>query len=152
MSHGIKAKKSVGMAIHDPSRSYTLLAKTLASVVNSEDWIDRKMKKMFCVLFVSNLIDQNIENEVDVALLEKIKKIPFVSGIRLLKRNPDEGLKVLVALVTEELRNQQEFTHVEQFAFFNELFGRFFPENKSDKQKDRIVHYKVISGKPQRIK
>lgn len=138
MTHAITVEKSVEMAIRRPSQSHTLLAKTLARLMNGENWIDRNMKKKFCTLFVSNHIDHNIEREVDVNLLEKIKAIPLSRGIRLLKRTPDAGLKVLVTLVTEELRNQQKLTHTEQLEFYDEIFGSFFPEIKLP----RIKHSK----------
>lgn len=128
MTKNISIEHSLEMAIRRPSQSSRLLAVTLAKVINNEKWINRSMKKKFCFFFVSNLVDQNIEKQIDKKLLQKIKKRPLTSGIRLLKRNQEEGLKVLVVLVTEELKNQQKLTHSEQYEFYDEILNHFFPD------------------------
>ncbi len=144
MAKRISIEKSVKMAIRRPAQSHTLLAKTLAAVINGETWIDRKMKKKFCALLMCNLIDRSIEQEVDTSFLKKIKSIPLTSGIRLLKRTPEQGLKVLVALVSIELRNQQQLNENEQVAFFKELFDYFFPPQTEGTHKDHLIHFSVI--------
>ena len=128
MSRPITIEKSVEMAIRRPVQTHTLLAKTLAKVINGENWIDRTMKKRFCTLFVSNYIDHTIEREVDATLVERIRKIPLTHGMRLLKRAPEDGLKVLVAVVSKELQNHQKLTNGEQVAFYEEILSYLFPE------------------------
>ena len=128
MSRAITVEESVEMAVRRPSQSHLLLAKTLANHMNGKGWIDRDMKKKFCVLFVSNYIDHSIEKEINPKLLERVKNIPFTRALSLLKRNPNNGLKILVALVTRELELRQQLTHSEQCEFYDEIFGSFFPE------------------------
>ncbi len=128
MHRTITIEESVEMAIRRPTQSHILLAKTLAKVMNDSGWIDRNMKKKFCAMFINNSIDHSEEKEVDKDLLEKIKYMPLPRGIRLLKRSPEAGLKVLVVLVAKELEHQQKLTHREQFEFYDEIFGSFFPE------------------------
>jgi len=128
MSQAVSVEKGVEIAVRRPAKSHLLLAKTLANLMNGEGWIDRKMKKKFCALFVSNFIDHAIEREVDPKILKRIKEIPLPRALRLLKRNPNSGLKVLVALVTQELKDRQMLDETEQSEFYNEIFGNFFPE------------------------
>ncbi len=128
MSQTVTVEESVEMAIRRPKQSHTLLAKTLANLINGECWIDRKMKKKFCALFVSNHIDHALEREVDQDLLNRIKNISITRALRFLKKDPEEGLKVLVTLVMQELEHQQKLTKTEQTEFYDEIFGNFFPE------------------------
>jgi len=128
MSQAVTVERGVEMAVRRPTKSHLLLAKTLANLMNGEGWIDRKMKKKFCALFVSNYIDHAIEREVNPRILTRVKEIPLPQALRLLKRNPNSGLKILVALVTEELNNRQMLNETEQGEFYHEIFGNFFPE------------------------
>ncbi len=148
MDREITVKKSVAMAMRRPSKSHALLAKTLATLINGENWINWTLKKKFCMLFMNNLIDRSIEREVDSSLLEKIKSMPLASGIRFLKRTPDEGLKVLVVLIAEELNDQQEFSPSEQVAFLSEIYDGLFPECKHPPRKEEVIRYEVIRKKP----
>lgn len=148
MAQKITVEKGVAMAMRRPSKSHALLAKTLATLINGESWINWTLKKKFCMLFMNNLIDRCVEREVDSSLLEKIKSIPLASGIRLLKRTPDEGLKALVVLIAKELNDQQGFTPREQVAFLSEIYDGLFPEGKHPALKEDVIRYEVIRKKP----
>jgi hypothetical protein len=128
MSQAITVEKGVEMAVRRPGKSHLLLAKTLANMMNGEGWIDRTMKKKFCALFISNYIDHAVEREVNPDILERVKAISFPRALRMLKRNPESGLKVLVVLVMQELKNRQMLNETEQCEFYEEIFGNFFPE------------------------
>ena len=121
-------EKSIKIAIRHPGQSHILLAKTLANTMNGESWINRNIKKKFCLMLLNNHLDHKIEREADTKLLKKIKTIPLISGIRFLKRTPDAGLKVLVSLVSKELRNKQKLKQEEQIQFYHEVFNNLFPE------------------------
>lgn len=128
MKQEVTVEKSIKMAIRHPSQSYILLAKTLANTMNGENWINRNIKKRFCLMLLNNHLDHKIEHEVDTKLLKKIKTIPLIRGIRFLKRTPEPGLKVLVSLVSKELKNRQKLTQEEQIQFYHEVFNNLFPE------------------------
>ena len=127
--HPLTVAKGVELAIRHPEKAGALLAKTLASIMHSEQWIDHGIKARFCVLFVHNLLDSSIEACIDRKLYRRMLKLPFLTGIRLLKRHPDEGLKVLVAVVMKELRDTQKLPFEEQVVFYNELFAKLFPDS-----------------------
>lgn len=124
----ISVEKSVEIGIRHPAEGHTLLAKTLSGVMNSEQWINDEMKQQFCSMFLSNTIDHAIDREVDQDLLEKVKKISFIRGIRLLKRTPEAGLKVLVSLVTQEIENTQKLSVIERSEFYDEILFNLFPK------------------------
>jgi transposase len=60
-------------------------------------------------------------------LLERVVKKPMTFGIRYLKRNPQEGLKMLVAVLMRELRSKQNYSYLELHTFYNEVIAVFFP-------------------------
>lgn len=128
MKQDVTIGKSIRMAIRHPSQSHILLAKTLAQAMNGEKWIDRRIKKKFCLMLLNNHLDHAIEREADEKLLRKVKNIPLVEGIRFLKRVPEEGLKVLVSLVSNELQNGQKLSQEEQVDFYREILTNLFPE------------------------
>ncbi len=128
--HDISIQKGIRLAVRRPNQCARLLAKSFSQLLDDEDWIDATLKFRFCVLFIDNIIDQTVEKEVDKTLLIKIKHMPLRKGLRLLKRYPEEGMKVLVALVIEELRDQQKLGWNEQIDFYDELFTKLFPKNK----------------------
>jgi len=128
MKQEVTVGKSIRMAIRHPSQSHILLAKTLAQAMNGEKWINRRIKKKFCLMLLNNHLDHAIEREADEKLLRKVKNIPLVNGIRFLKRAPEEGLKVLVSLVSNELQNGQKLSQEEQVDFYREILTNLFPE------------------------
>ena len=128
MKRDVTIGKSIRMAIRHPGQSHILLAKTLAQTMNGEKWIDRSMKKQFCLMLLNNHLDHAIEREADTKLLKRVKNIPLVQGIRFLKRAPAEGLNVLVSLVSNELQNSQKLSQEEQMLFYREVLNNLFPE------------------------
>jgi hypothetical protein len=128
MKRDVTIGKSIRMAIRHPGQSHILLAKTLAQAMNGEKWIDRNMKKQFCLMLLNNYLDHAIEREADEKLLRRVKNIPLLQGIRFLKRAPEEGLKVLVSLVSNELQNGQKLSQEEQMLFYREILNNLFPE------------------------
>jgi hypothetical protein len=128
MKQDVTIGKSIRMAIRHPGQSHILLAKTLAQTMNGEKWIDRSMKKQFCLMLLNNHLDHTIEREADTKLLKRVKNIPLIKGIRFLKRVPEEGLKVLVSLVSNELQNGQKLSQEEQMLFYREVLNNLFPE------------------------
>ena len=128
MKHDVTIGKSIRMAIRHPGQSHILLAKTLVQAMNGEKWIDRSIKKKFCLMLLNNHFDHAIEREADANLLKRVKNIPLVKGIRFLKRAPEEGLKVLVSLVSNELQNGQKLSQEEQVQFYGEILNDLFPE------------------------
>jgi hypothetical protein len=113
-----------------PRAGARLLAKTLASAINDEEWITDELKFKFCAMFVDNLMDGEIERSVDKKILEKIKGQTFQEGLRLMRKRPETGLRYMLAIVMEELRHHQGFGEEEHKAFYEELLANFFPQFK----------------------
>ena len=130
MKSRISVENGVKIAIRHPSSGEGILAKTLASYLNRQDWLNDEFKLRFCIKFVENLIDGSVEKSVDCKILEKLKKCSFTDGIRFLKKRPKEGIKYLVVMVMEELRHRQNFTEEQQFQFYEELLASFFPSHQ----------------------
>jgi hypothetical protein len=119
---------SISLAVRRPESGAALLARTLTEQLNGAPWIDRDIRMRFCIAYLSNCIDAHIERTVDPHLLRRLRDKPLSLGIRLLKRNPDTGIAILVAMVMEELRDRQKAGHQERIEFFEEMLVRFFPE------------------------
>ena len=130
MISDISVKNGFKIAVRHPNAGAAILAKTIANILIGEDWITDELKLKFCIMFVDNLIDQHIEKSIDRKLLEKIKKLPFTEGLKLMKHRPEEGMKFMLVMIMEELRNHQGFTEKEQFVFYENLLAGFFPELK----------------------
>jgi hypothetical protein len=130
MNNRITVKRGIKIAVRHPEKGAEIIAKTLADTLIGEDWITDEFKLKFCIMFVDNLIDGNIEKSIDRKLLEKVKDRTFIEGIRLMKHRPRQGMKFMVAIIMDELRNHQGFSEKEQFIFYENLLQSFFPELK----------------------
>ena len=130
MQSKISVENGFKLAIRHPHSGAEILAKTIAQLLIGEEWITDELKLKFCIMFVDNLIDGNIEQNIDRNILEKIKKRPFTDGLKLMKHRPTEGMKFMLVIIMEELRNHQGFTEKEQFVFYENLLSSFFPELK----------------------
>jgi hypothetical protein len=119
---------SINLAVRRPETGASLLARTLTEQMSGAPWIDRDIRMRFCIAYLSNCIDGHVERMVDPDLLRRLWNKPLSLGIRLLKRNPDSGIAMLVAMVMEELRERQQASQEEQVQFFEEMLLRFFPE------------------------
>jgi hypothetical protein len=130
MQTNITVENGFKIAVRHPERGAAIIARTLASTLIGEDWITDEFKLKFCIMFVDNLIDGNVEKNIDRKLLDKIKNRPFLEGIRLMKHRPREGMKFMLVLIMDELRNHQGFSEKEQFVFYENLLSSFFPDLK----------------------
>jgi hypothetical protein len=144
MSKLLTVEQSVQKATQNPGHNYTVLAKTLAAVMNKQPWIDCAMKKMFCVLFMKNILDRSVERSVDDGLLRAIKSKPLPTGIRFLRRVPGKGLDVLVAIISCELRVTQQLNEDEQMAFFRVLVDCLFPEKTPGRDSDQCIQFDLV--------
>jgi hypothetical protein len=122
----------IRIAIRHPSHAAALLAQTFSQSFENAPWIDSSMKIRFCIMLVDNYLESTIEEHAGLRLIKKLREKPIEFGIRLLKRNPQQGLEVLVGLVLYELRLVQLFDDNEQRAFFTELLSQLFPEFKEE--------------------
>jgi hypothetical protein len=118
----------IRIAFRHPSHAAGLLAQTFSQLFDDAPWIDSNLKKRFCIALVSNFLESTIEERIGLRLIKKLRDKPITFGIRLLRRNPQKGLEILVALVLYELRLVQLFDNSEQGTFLTELLGRLFPE------------------------
>lgn len=130
MKSKISVENGVKIAIRHPSSGESILAKTLANYLKQQEWLNEEFKLRFCIKFVENLIDGSVEESIDRSILEKLRKKSFTDGIKLLKHRPQEGIKYLLVIVMEELRNRQNFTEEQQFLFYEELLANFFPSHQ----------------------
>jgi len=127
MHKKITLQQGVELAVHHPQKGASILASTISKTLNAEKWIDDKTKLRFCIMFASNLLDGHIEKEIGKERIEKIKKLPFRTSLRLFKSDPEDGLKCLVAISAEEVRENQKLSMIEQVKFTDDLFKSFFP-------------------------
>ncbi|MFP4164883.1 MAG: hypothetical protein ACLFVE_12945 [Chitinispirillaceae bacterium] len=121
-------RQGISMAIRHPETGVELLARSFARHFQGAPWITPELKIRFCILFLSNLMDNAVEREIDPGLLRRVLRKSMWFGIRLLKRWPEEGLKMLVAVVMSELRQNQRYSESEMQQFYDEVIGVFFPE------------------------
>jgi hypothetical protein len=132
MSKQISVENGLRIAMRHPRAGAPILAKTLASVLNDQKWITKELKFKLCAMFVENLIDGGVEKSVDHDILEKIKRKPFPEALKIMRKRPETGLKYMIAIIMEELRNRQRLDLEGQSAFYEELLASFFPEIKVD--------------------
>ena len=117
------------IASRHPGQCARLLADNLYPLLADAGWFTREWRLKFCAYFLQNLVDESIEAEVDPRMLERVRRIRLSRAIKLIEANePEPGLKVLVALVGQELRLGQQLGVQEQYQFYNTLFGKFFPD------------------------
>jgi hypothetical protein len=128
MARTISLQNAIGIAVRHPENSAELLAHTLQRALPRSAATRRRMELHFCILFLGNMLDGHIEREIDPALVEKVASLSFAATLRLLKRTPEEGLQVLVAITMQELRKRRGDTLEQQVEFYGELLGRIFPD------------------------
>jgi len=132
MSEPISVRNGLKLAMRHPKTGAAILAKTLASVLNDQKWITKKLKFKFCAMFVENLMDGEIEKNVNPEILDKIKGKPFPEALKIMRKRPETGIKYMITIIMEELRDKQKLDDEGQFAFYEELLASFFPELKVD--------------------
>ena len=129
MLNKISVENGFKIAIRHPTSGAAILAKTISKLIKEEGWINEEFKLKFCIMFVDNLIDGSIEKSIDRKLLDNIKKKSFAEGAKILKRWPTEGMKYMLVMIMEELRNRQNFNEAQQYQFYEELLANFFPSH-----------------------
>jgi len=130
MRNNITVKDGIKIAVTHPARGAAILGRTIAEQLEKENWLNDEYKLRFCILFVDNLIDGSVEDSINPSLLQKIKKRSFVDGLKLLRKRPEEGMKYMLVIIMEELKNKQGFSSEDQFAFYDSLLKSFFPAKK----------------------
>lgn len=120
-------QRSIQIAIRRPHTGVTLLANTFTKCIDATDGITKNLKIEFCLLFL-NAILENTYPKKYTDLSKRLKNRSIYLGIRLLKRYPHEGIKILVGLIMNELVENQQYSTDELVQFYNEVFFHFFPE------------------------
>ncbi len=128
MTRSLSVDKSLEIAARHPHACSSILAKNLYPLLEQQSWFDAEWRARFCAYFLQNLVDNSIEEEVDPQLLERLKRLPLQRSFPLFASSPCAGLKVLVAIISQRLRQEQKLSLEEQYEFYNLLFGHFFPE------------------------
>ena len=130
----LSVESGLKIATRRPNQCAILMAKYLYPILEQEEWFNKELRVRFCLYFLRNLCDMSIEKEIDEELFNRVKSMHLKAGLSLMKKYPQEGVKVLVAIITKTLREEQKLTIEQQQAFYNEMFGRFFPETKLSDQ------------------
>ena len=125
--HGVSIKNGMRILVRHPQSGIALFAKTLAENLDSIEWMNDEYKLRLCIMFVENLIDGSIENNVDPKIIKKIVDKPFTYGIKILNQRPREGMKYIVAIIMLEIREKQHWGLDDQFKFYDELRSNLFP-------------------------
>jgi len=128
MARNISVEKGVEIAARHPRQCARLLANTLYPLLEEQSWFDKEWRAKFCAYFLQNMADNSIEQEVDAELMARLKQLPLQRCFPLISGSPCAGLKVLVAIISERLRQEQKLSVAEQYEFYTMLFGRFFPD------------------------
>ena len=125
----ISVDTGLKIASRHPYRCADMLAQGLYPLLMDQPWFSKEWRLKFFAYFLQNLADQSIEEEVDQKLLMRVRRMPLKQAIRLMGRaTPCSGLKVLVALICQELRVEQRLSIEEQYHFYTILFGKLLPE------------------------
>ncbi|MBN1865516.1 MAG: hypothetical protein JW808_11505 [Victivallales bacterium] len=129
MDGRITVRSGIRIAVRHPNAGELILAKTLAGMLNKQEWLNDEFKLKFCIRFIDNLMDGSIERSADPKIMGKLEKRSFTDGIRLLRKRPDDGINYMIAMVMKELRLRQGFDERRQFVFYEELLANFFPSH-----------------------
>jgi hypothetical protein len=115
-------------------RRFELLAGSLFRLLEEESWFTKEWRVRFCAYLLENIVDQAIESEVDMDILNRLKRIPMSRAIKLIRNgSPEAGLKALAALICIELRMNQKLDLEQQYIFYNVLVKKLFPDLKSSR-------------------
>ena len=130
MNTKISVEDGIRLAVNHPEKGAMLLARTIVKTLQKEDWLNDQYKLKFCIMFVDNLIDGAIETSLNPKVLQKISRLTFTDGLKILRKRPNEGMKYMLAIIMKELRTKQQYSRKEQFAFYDTLLRSFFPAYK----------------------
>lgn len=117
------------LATRHTDRCADLLAAHVYPLLNQAAWFTPEWRLKFCAYFLQNMVDQSIEAEVDADVMTRIQRLRLTRAIRLLGNSPSTGTRVLVAILSQHLRQKQKFSTEQQYRFYETLFGQFFPES-----------------------
>lgn len=120
-------QRSIQIAVRRPHTGIELLANTFTQCIDDTTWITKDLKIEFCLLFL-NAILENTNRREGTDFSNKLQHRSIYLGIRLLKHYPQEGLKILVELIINELIDNQNYSQDDLIQFYTEVFCRFFPE------------------------
>lgn len=133
MTTPISVDTGMRLATRHTDRCADLLAKHIYPVLNDAAWFTPEWRLKFCAYFLQNMVDQSIEAEVDAMVMIRIQRLRLTRALRLLGNSPANGTRVLVAILSQHLRQKQNFSTEQQYRFYETLFGQFFPENRLKK-------------------
>ena len=128
MARNLSIDKGLAIATRHPQTCARLLANNLYPLLEQEPWFDKQWRAQFCAYYLQNLVDNSIEQEVDPELMGRLKKLPLRRTFPMIADSPCTGLKTLVAIISQHLRQEQKLGIEGQYEFYNVLFGRFFPD------------------------
>lgn len=126
----ISVNTGIKIATRHPQRCVELLANHIYPVLEKESWFSKEWQLRFFAYFLQNIGDQSIEAEVEPELMARIRRVPLNRAISLIENCPCSGLKVLVSIISQQLRQEQHLSEKEQYAFYNVLFEKFFPDQQ----------------------
>lgn len=126
----ISVDTGIRLATRHTDRCADLLAVHIYPVLNDATWFTPEWRLKFCAYFLQNMVDQSIEAEVDNDVMTRIQRLRLTRALRLLGNSPSTGTRVLVAILSQHLRQKQNFSTEQQYRFYETLFGQFFPESR----------------------
>ncbi|MBD3418890.1 MAG: hypothetical protein GF398_02110 [Chitinivibrionales bacterium] len=128
MSAKTSITRGISIAVRHPQIGAELLARSYAHKLNQAPWFDRKMKIELSLLVLGSCLGGRTEPKVGKRLFKRVKKRPLEFGIRYLKRDSYHGLRMLAALLMDELRNNQHLSNSEIVEFSRILIREFLPD------------------------
>ena len=133
MTRNLSIDQGLAVAARHPQTCARLLAKNLYPLLEHEPWFNKQWRAQFCAYYLQNLVDNSIEQEVDPKILERLRKLPLQRTFPMIADSPCAGLKTLVAIISQHLRQEQKLSIEEQYEFYNVLFGQFFPADSKNR-------------------
>ena len=126
----ISVDTGIRLATRHTDRCADLLVAHIYPLLDNAPWFTPEWRLKFCAYFLQNMVDQSIEAEVDAQIMLRIQRLRLSRAIRLLGNSPGTGTRVLVAILSQHLRQKQNFSTEQQYRFYETLFGQFFPESR----------------------
>lgn len=118
-------------SIKNPIGDSVFLAQNIANALNSSSWVSRDLKISLCISLLRGIMGSHEEKNESDLFVEKIKGKPFSFSIRLLKRYPEKGVKILSNSIIDELQRNQNYKLEQLVEFNNVLLDLLFPLNAS---------------------
>jgi hypothetical protein len=125
----ISVDTGIRLATRHTDRCADLLAANIYPLLNQAAWFTPEWRLKFCAYFLQNMVDQSIEAEVDAVVTARIQRLRLTRALRLLGNSPATGTRVLVAILSQHLRQKQNLSTEQQYRFYETLFGQFFPDS-----------------------